>query len=197
VPDEDVFARLPRTFRPAARALLEGLTAGYCDPYPLARGLEQMVGRARGVAVLPFLLDAFPSSAGAQGSLPIERATDLDRIDRLEQTHARSRLDQIVARTARRQVVRGDLDRVQFLSAAVHDIFSYFVLDARRGLVETLGARQLESQRARLESFIEPVARSAAEQWVRRPGARTLRLSRQFQAKIGPHDDLLRLGRRR
>lgn len=150
------------------------------------------------MAVLPALLAVFPdSSASAQVPLPIQTTDSFDRIDRIERTHAQSRLDQLAARAAQRQLARGDLDRDSFLQAFARDIFNYFVLDARGGLVETLGAKQLESQRTRLQAFIDPVAKCAAEQWASHSNARSLRISKRFRKQIGPHDDLLTLGKKR
>jgi hypothetical protein len=164
----------------------------------LARGLGQLVAGAGGVAVLGELLSAFPSSdLKSQISLPIEPAADLDRIDKVERAHPRTRLDQLAALTARRQIIRGDMDRDRFLCAVAQHFFGYFVIDARRGLLETFGARQLEGQRARLESFIEPVAKRAAEQWARRPGVRNLGLSPKFDTKIRVDENLLTLGKKR
>ena len=198
MPDEDVFARLPRVFRSACHALREGLQAGGCDPYPLALGLEQLVARAGGVPVLPALLAIFTdSTTSPQVLLPIPHSADLDRVDRIARKQGQTRLDQLASRAAQRQLIKGDLDRARFLCAFAHGIFEHFVFDARGGLLGAFNARELHAGRARLRSFVEPVAKCASDQWGRHPSARTLRISRQFGKPIGTHDNLLNLGRQR
>ena len=198
MPDEDVFARLPRVFRAACHGLRDGLRSGFCDPYPLALGLEQLVARAGGVAVLPTLLTVFPDSTESlQVLLPIQHGAELDRIDRIAQAQGQTRLDQLASRAAQRQIVKGDLDREHFLCAFAQGIFEHYVLDARNGLLKTISAKEVHSGRARLRSLIEPVARCASEEWCRRPNARTLRISRRFGREIGIRDNLLSPGKRR
>jgi hypothetical protein len=46
MPDEDVFARLPRVFRAACHGLRDGLRSGFCDPYPLALGTPRQTRSA-------------------------------------------------------------------------------------------------------------------------------------------------------
>lgn len=93
--------------------------------------------------MLPALLETFSDAAAtAQVSLPLESPADLDSIDQIERAHPGSRLDQLAARTARQQIVRGDRDGARFLRAFAHSIVGYFLLDSRGGLLETLGARQ-------------------------------------------------------
>ena len=198
MPDEDVFARLPRVFRAACHGLRDGLRSGFCDPYPLALGLEQLVARARGVSVLPTLLTVFPDSTeSSQVLLPIQHGAELDRVDRIAQKQGQTRLDQLASRVAQRQLIKGDLDRGRFLSAFAHGIFEHFIFDARGALLNTFNAKELHARRARLRSFVEPIAKCASEQWSRHPNARTLRISRRFGKQIGPHDNLLTLGKQR
>ncbi len=198
MPDEDVFARLPRVFRGACHALRDGLRSGLCDPYPLALGLEQLVARAGGVPVLPALLAVFPDSAdSSQVLLPIQHDAELDRVDRIAQKRGQTRLDQLASRVAQRQLIKGDLGRGHFLSAFAHAILEHFVFDARGALLDTFNAKELHAGRARLRSFVESVAKCASEQWARHPNARTLRISRRLGKQIGPHDNLLTLGKQR
>jgi len=198
MPDEDVFARLPRAFRGACNALRDGLRSGSCDPYPLALGLEKLVARAGGVQVLPVLLAVFRDSTdSAQVPLPIQSGAELDRVDRIAQKHGQTRLDQLASRAAQRQLVKGDIDRGRLLCAFAQGIFEHYVFDARGGLLEMISAKEIHSGRARLRSLIEPVARCASEEWCRRPHARTLIISRRFGREIGIRDNLLSPGKRR
>jgi hypothetical protein len=205
VADEDVFARCPRVLRAAADAIRSGLDSGRCDLHPLASGLETLVGRARGISILPDLAALLGDPKGGPAARPRQQLSlvppstpDLvAAVDRIQRDKAQSRLDNLAARSARRLILRGVTSVDELARAVVSGIVDHYVVDSQNGLLHMLGADRLERVRGKIRSMIDPVLSKAAQEFARRPGARRLALARHFGGPIKPFDDLLNLGKKR
>lgn len=187
MPDNDQFVRVSRSARVVFK--VSGLATGAqlveVDRTALAIWIEKLIAACDGlpsfgaVVAAVGVLNEEPLFAGTQ------RICDrvLDAIESTNDSTPQSPLDLVLRRAATREVLDGRYEQKNLAERFFRDVIARYAIDAKGGLVAQISPEALSRERGRLEQDMLPVVRRAAEQLVKSPTLRRLRLASQFRGE--------------
>jgi hypothetical protein len=184
--DGDVFGRVAKLGRAAARAVWLALDGGTWDAFLPSKCLDELFCATRGLPSLPVVV-AEPT--GLQDAPLLSRVgmePAIERIRRATVGQDGSVLDLILGSVTERSILRGDYGTRGVLDRFFEELLGRAVLTGRGGFLEQHGSARLDQAR----TLLAPVAAAAAAVLNGRHGAKRLQLARPH-ANIGPDSDLL------
>lgn len=139
----------------------------------LARAIERLIARARGSEALAVIISAIRERSSKQLRLQLDES--------ITATAERSaltgnRLDLLASRTVARLEDGSSLTEESFAHYWAKELISHFVLEARGGVLELLGAERFAASEQRTSELIAPVVEILAKQVLANPRAQRIDL---------------------
>lgn len=186
--DGDDFSRVTRLGRVAAEDIWATVANDApFDGFATGQLIDRFIAHAGGVPSLPGTLAILADLASQPLFVQARAEEALARIN--EGTHGPecTTLDLQLGQVVESAVLRNVIDPQSILERYIQEFIERNVIMARAGFVETYGLEHA----ARAREVVAPVARTAAEELLRRPDAKRLGLSREFLQRLGENSNLL------
>lgn len=189
MPDRDEFTRRPRAFK-ALSAMFERMAGGASPDFEVVeRALRRLIESSGGIPSLATVIESLEDARQAELFRAPDELAAIERIRDAVTAHGTGKLDKILERSAAAAVLEGKIDVGEIVASTFECAVSHFVLEARHGVIPTLAAFGVSASSEELLRPIRPVIERAAEELVRRPTARKLKL-RSLPVQVDLHADL-------
>jgi hypothetical protein len=188
MPDRDQFRKLPRAWRPAARALLAVARGerSQVDLGAIDDGVLSDLGA--GIPTLPATLKLFENFY-EQPPLGAEMA--LDRLARATLGLPRDRNDSILHEEAEKMLVARQHSPPLLVQRVLERVHRHNVIDSKGGVAQVLRAEGRSVDARQLLQACAPLIESKARQMRQRPAFKRLRAESASHRRVDPNANLL------
>jgi hypothetical protein len=186
--DGDDFSRATRLGHIAAESAWEAIVNDApLDGFATGQLIDRFVEHAGGIPSLPSILALLADLASKPLFVQARADEALARITEAVHGSECSTLDLQLGQVVESAVLRNQIDPQPILQRFFQGFIERNIIMSRGGFVETYGLQHARAAQA----LTAPIARAAADEMLRRPGAKRLGLSREFFQRLSENSNLL------